>query len=252
MKHFGLISLLLIAVTAYAQQEVVSFQPPHAYDMQRYEAGWNKNPFTLKTAAPVVESVSFAMDLAIGTYYGDSADPTIIIVNTKTNERIRLKKDQPAANGMKLNSVKVGGSRKDVMVEVTLGTETAAIRFNDSYVKQMAAAEMTKAPATQQQTRQPPGAPSKMPLPPTPSQPGKGPTSGNPPANAQTIPVSPGRPGFAPPSVTRPAMNRPPTNVAQLGAAPIVPQATGVNGVPSGPPRRRLIVPTGNAAPNSQ
>ena len=173
MKYGGLpILLFLMAGLAYAQQEAMSFQPPVPHDVQRYEAGWNKNPFTLKTVAPVVDQISFALDLTIGTYFGDSKDPTIIIVNTKTNERISLKQGQPAANGMKLSSVKLGSSRKDVVAEVTLGTETATIRYNDSYVKQMAAAEMSKAPQMQQ-SRQQPGAPLQIPLPQNPSQPGK-------------------------------------------------------------------------------
>ncbi len=124
MNHGGLIVLLLLmAVRACAQQEATLFQPPVPHDVQRYEAGWNKNPFTLKTVAPLVEQVSFAVDLTICTYFGDSADPTIIIANTKTNERISLKQGQPAANGMKLSSVKLGTSRKDVVAQVTLGTE---------------------------------------------------------------------------------------------------------------------------------
>jgi len=229
MKHGGLIILqLLIAVRAYAQQEAMIFQPPVSHDVQRYEAGWNKNPFTLKTVAPVVEQVSFAVDLTIGTYFGDSADPTIIIVNTKTNERISLKQGQPAANGMKLSSVKLGTSRKDLVAQVTLGTETAAIRYNDSYVKQMAAAETTKAPPVQQSHQQP-GTQLKIPTPQNPSQPGK--------TTAQaTTHITPGRPGFVPPSGTRNAVGPPPS-------PPLVSMPPRANAMPSVPIRSRLVGP---------
>ena len=245
MKHGGhIILLLLLAVPALAQQEATIFQPPVPHDVQRYEAGWNKNPFTLKTVAPVVEQVSFAADLTIGTYFGDSADPTIIIVNTKTNERISLKQGQPAANGMKLSSVKWGTSRKDVLAQVTLGTETAAIRYNDSYVKQMAAAETTKA-APMQQSRQQPGTPLIIPMPQNPSQPGRGPAPGTAPSTAQAAPINPGRPGFVQPSGTLNALNPPPST-------PLVSQSTGVQSAPPVPLRRRLVSPSVNSPVISQ
>ncbi len=249
MKHGGLIILLLLmAVRAYAQQEAVIFQPPVPHDVQRYEAGWNKNPFTLKTVAPVVEQVSFAVDLTIGTYFGDSADPTIIIVNTKTNERISLKQGQPAANGMKLSSVKLGTSRKDMVAQVTLGTETAAIRYNDSYVKQMAAAEMSKAPPMQQPHQQP-GTQLKIPTPQNPSQPGRGSAPGTAPSTApstaQTTPIIPGRPGFVPPSGALNAVNPPPST-------PLVSQSADAQGAPPLPVRRRLVGPAPNSPVISQ
>ena len=239
-----IILLLLMAVRAYAQQEAVIFQPPVPHDVQRYEAGWNKNPFTLKTVAPVVEQVSFAADLTIGTYFGDSADPTIIIVNTKTNERISLKQGQPAANGMKLSSVKLGTSRKDMVAQVTLGTETAAIRYNDSYVKQMAAAEMSKAPPMQQPHQQP-GAQLKIPTPQNPSQPGRGSAPGTAPSTAQAAPINLGQPGFVPPSGTFNAVNSPPST-------PLVSQSADAQGAPLVPVRRRMVGPSLNSPVISQ
>ena len=236
MKHGGLIILLLLlAGPAQAQQEAIIFQPPAPHDVQRYEAGWNKNPFTLKTVAPVVEQVSFALDLTIGTYFGDSADPTIIIVNTKTNERISLKQGQPAANGMKLSSVKLGTSRKDLVAQVTLGTETAAIRYNDSYVKQMAAAETNKA-APMQQTQKQPGIPLKIPGQQNPPLPGKGSAPGAAPTTAQAAPITPSRPGFVPPSGTRNAVGPPPS-------PPLVSMPPRANAKPSVPIRSRLVGP---------
>ncbi len=139
------------------------FTPPEAYPTGRYEAGWNKNPFTLKTAPTVAAQVSFARDFAIAAYYGDTKDPTVVVVNTKTGERIRLKKTQAAANGMQLKSVILGSGRKDMVVEVTLGSETSELRFNDEYTKQMAAAETTKAPPGQPSPIVPPAVQKVLP-----------------------------------------------------------------------------------------
>jgi hypothetical protein len=265
LKLGRFIILLWLAGSAYAQQqEAATFLPPRAHEAQRYEAGWNKNPFTLKTAPQVMESVSFAKDLTIGTYYGDAADPTIIIVNTKTNERIRLKQDQPAANGMKLSTVKFGTSRKDVIAEVTLGSETAPIRYNDSYVKQMAAGEMTKAPANQHQ----PGAQQRFQQPQTPAQPVNGAPPGTPPSTAQTASLPPGQTGFVAPGGARGgAPGGPPGGMAggprtalpqmsatgaQPGAAPLVSQAGSGDNAPPVPPRRRFFTPALNGAAISQ
>lgn len=130
---------------SFAQEGAV-FTPPQAYPKERYEAMWGKNPFTLKTAPAVVESVSFAKDLAIASHYGDAENPTIVIVNMKTHERIRLKKGGTSANGVTLKSVKLGDTRKETTVEVTLGSETTEIGYNSDYSNQVAATQGGQAP----------------------------------------------------------------------------------------------------------
>lgn len=132
------------AASGQAQQEEPApapavFTPPQAYPVDRYEAAWSKNPFTLKTAPAVVENISFAKDLAIVSHYGDKANPTIVIVNTKTHERTRLKQGETASNGMKLLSFKLGQTRKETTVEVVLGSETTELKYNSEYMGQMAA-----------------------------------------------------------------------------------------------------------------
>jgi hypothetical protein len=116
-----------------------AFQPPQAYPAERYEAGWDTNPFTLKTAPVVLSKKSFAEDLAIGSYFGSKDDPTVVVVNTKTRERTHLKLASPAANGMTLKSVTIKPSRKDVVAEVALAEESAILRFDDSYIRQVGA-----------------------------------------------------------------------------------------------------------------
>jgi hypothetical protein len=162
---------LLISCASLIAQEGAAFVAPQPYPVSRYEAGWNKNPFTLKTAPVVAASASFAADLAIGSYYGDAENPTVDVVNTKTGERTRLKKDKPAPNGMKLVEVTIGTGRKEVSVNVTLGKEVATLQFNESYLKQVAGsaaaakAAQGKTPAQTQARQLPNGAPGGVPLP---------------------------------------------------------------------------------------
>lgn len=136
------IACLFAAAAPFALAQETSplvFTPPEAYPVDRYEAAWSKNPFTLKTAPAVVESVSFAKDLAIVSHYGDKENPTISIVNTKTHERIRLKKGETASNGVRLTEIRLGETRRDTIVEVVLGSETTELKYNPEYMSQMAA-----------------------------------------------------------------------------------------------------------------
>ncbi len=122
-----------------------TFEVPKAYPLDRYEAGWNKNPFTLKTAPTVVDQDSFAKDLAIGSYFGDAKDPTVVVVNTKTGKRTSLRKSQPEGkDGMQLKELKIGSSRKDAVAEVTMGGQTAEVKFDNDYLKQVAGADAAR------------------------------------------------------------------------------------------------------------
>ncbi len=253
--RLALLILVLASRSFVCAQSDAVFTPPNAYPVSRYEAGWNKNPFTLKTAPVLLESASFAKDLAIGTYYGDAADPTVVLVNTKTHERIPLRKGKPGANGMKLGEVKLGGSRKDITAEVTMGAETSQIHYDDAYLKQVAASEGVKAPQGQQQQQQGrpnpgmppnvqvPGQQMKIPLPSSPGGPG-----GRPAGVASNSPTPmnggmggpgnfsrPGNPGVPSISLSNPSASPSPSPASSSSpVAQLVPE------------RRRLITPAGN------
>jgi hypothetical protein len=131
--------LFLVALVASTLQAEEGFMPPQAHPVDRYEAGWNKNPFTLKTAPIALEKASFAQDLAIGTFYGASTDPTVVVINTKTHERIPMRTGSTAANGMTLQSVSLSPSRRDTTAVVTMEGETAVLHFDESFIRQLAA-----------------------------------------------------------------------------------------------------------------
>ncbi|MHB1080658.1 MAG: hypothetical protein ACYC67_14740 [Prosthecobacter sp.] len=137
--------LLLLACGGLASAaDPAVFTPPQPYPASRYEAGWSKNPFTLKTAAPIAAQDTFARDLAIGAHYGAADNPTVVIVNTKTHERILLRRDQPAPGGMRLKSVHLSSHRSECQVEVLQGTEGATLTYDATYLSQMAAGEASR------------------------------------------------------------------------------------------------------------
>src|SRR5436190_18553599 len=65
-------------------------------------------PAPVPSAEPIVADrpvPAFAQDLVLGSYYGAKDNPTIVLVNTRTHERMPLKKGVPTANGMTLKSL---------------------------------------------------------------------------------------------------------------------------------------------------
>jgi hypothetical protein len=155
MRTF-LIMFLLISGLALAQGQT-AFKPPQVYDVRRYEPGWNKNPFTLKTAPASVTNATFAKDLAIGAFYGSLEDPTIVLVNTKTHERMRLKQGQRSRSGITLDEVNLGVSRGESFVEVRAsGGETALVRFDEGYLRQVAASAAKSTPPASVPPHSPP------------------------------------------------------------------------------------------------
>lgn len=269
---------LTIAASMSSADETSAFTPPKAYPVARYEAGWSKNPFTLKTAPVPVDNPSFAKDLAVATYYGDAENPTIVVVNTKTHERFSLRKDRPAKNGMTLGTVTLADSRKDVTVEVTMGSETSELKFDSGYIQQMAASQPATAPQAGQPLRPQPGMPAGQ-VRPMPGQPGQPrlpipqPKGVTPATTGVSTPMgTPGTPGRAPAALAVPnlAQNAAPgVNVTAPGvnvtasvngsnvnlsvssgapaatANPLVTQVTPTDAPPV-PQRRRIITPVAN------
>ncbi len=242
----GLMSLTYVVGVAALMTNLVTvahgetaFVPPQSYSAERYEEGWNKNPFTIKTAPVAVAKASFAENLAIGSYYGSSEDPTIVVVNTKTGERTRLKTGVES-KGMVLKSASLGSSRRESTAVVTSGGETATLHYDDTYVRQLAAAG----------DRQQPGNGAGA-LPNGPGTPG---AAANPAAGRMLSPTVGG--GTAPPgnpalasrvataqsqsSARGPAMGG---GVVHPGAAPTLPPSAASRVLRTAPTRRVLTAP---------
>lgn len=114
--------------------------PPSPFPEQRYENGWRKNPFTLKTAPVAIQRESFAKNLALGSMYDDVDGVTsVVVVNTKTRERSRLRGQEPGANGMRVEESVIADTRRDSYAVVTMGGEKATLRYDEAFLKQMAA-----------------------------------------------------------------------------------------------------------------
>lgn len=117
------------------------FEPPKKYGIERYMAGWERNPFATPTppsAPAAVESVF--KDLAYTSVYGPQDNPTFTVVNTRTHERYKVTLNTPDKKlGLMLKSFQLGSTRKDASLEVALGSETATLKYAADYAKQAAA-----------------------------------------------------------------------------------------------------------------
>jgi hypothetical protein len=130
-----------------AQAPSLGFTPPKGHDVSRYEAGWARNPFAFKTVPTPPGGGIFARDMAIGSYYGSQENPTIVLVNTKTHERLRLKSGETSITGITLEKVMMGVRRSDCMVEIRgVSGETAQLRFDEAYLRQQAASATRNGP----------------------------------------------------------------------------------------------------------
>lgn len=148
MKMFS--AILLASVAAHDAASTAPFIAPEAHPITRYEAGWKKNPFTLKTAPPAVEKVSFAKDLALAGWRQAGDDNIVILVNTKTKEYTRLKNDEPGPGGMKVKSAHLEDRRADTFVELELKDEKALVRYDETFLKGMATVQLAAAKANPQ------------------------------------------------------------------------------------------------------
>ncbi len=188
MKKLSAILLALSA--AHGAFSSAPFIEPQPHPISRYEAGWEKNPFTLKTAPVAVQKESFAKDLALAGGIVMGEDTTVRLVNTKTREITRLKNHEPGPDGLKVKTAHLEDRRADTFVELERNGETAIVRYDESYQRQMAAQQGAGA------SPNPQGAAPRVP-----TLPGQGVPPGlgtNAPPGMQPQPVSAARPTVAP------------------------------------------------------
>jgi hypothetical protein len=226
MIRLSLFLLLMGSSLALAE----NFVAPEAYPVSRYEAGWQKNPFTLKTAPVVMQQESFARDLALGGISKIAGVTKVVVLNVKTHARIPLTGSEVSQAGISVKAVHLADTRKETFVELASGGQTAVVRYDENVLKQLAATNPTgKTGAGVMQLNPngaPPGAPGAQ-NPPMPMQGGALPMPTNPAQaninNANGAMVSSAlRSGTSPPQSVIPSPTRRRLNNLPL---PIVPPA---------------------------
>lgn len=154
-----LLLILMLGLRCMAAQD--TFKVPERYDAKRYEADWARNPFTLETAPVAAPDNPFAKDLAVASFYGDKANPTVVVVNTKTHQRYTLRKGKESEQGWKLGEVQLGASRQNISAEIWMGNERAVLNYDSEYVRALASTAPQGAPGAAVGKR--PGVPGPVP-----------------------------------------------------------------------------------------
>jgi hypothetical protein len=220
-----LVFSLLLGASLQAAAEEDAFVPPAPYPVERYAPGWQKNPFTLKTAPVAVAKESFARDLALGGISKIGSETKVVLVNVKTRERKTYQNNEAGADGIRVLEVRPATSHRDSFVKVESGGEQAEIRYDESFLKQLAGSQAHMSgirPPAQGNPAQPgaAGMPFQQPSPGNPAPPGM-------PTARATSPAQGGAPAAGAPVRTAPP------GFAQIGIPP------GAN-IPT-PQRRRLL-----------
>lgn len=224
--------LTVLCLAAIPGAAMDGFAPPQAHPVERYQAGWKKNPFTRKTAPVAVTRESFAKDLALAGWRQAGDDTIVILVNTRTREYSRLRNNEATTDGVKVKQAELRDRRADTFVVLERGGETAVVRYNEGFLRQ-AAAQQPLAAATPTQTPQvvagQPGVAGMLAPRPgaSPAAPGNALA-----ASAQPQPAAPNVPTAAPPMPVIP------------GAAPATASPPGKQpNIPTIPRRRMLTAP---------
>jgi hypothetical protein len=133
-------TILLVYLAARADASAAPFAEPKPHPISRYEAGWEKNPFTLKTAPPAIIKESFAKDIALAGWRQAGDDVIVKLVNTKTKEYSSLKNNEPGPDGTRVKSAHLEGRQADMFVELERDKEPpAVVRFDEGFIRTMGA-----------------------------------------------------------------------------------------------------------------
>ncbi|MBL9132359.1 MAG: hypothetical protein JNG86_14235 [Verrucomicrobiaceae bacterium] len=217
------------------------FEQPKKYGIERYMAGWERNPFSTPTPpAPPAAVESVFKEMAYTSIYGPVDNPTFTVVDKRTHERFKLTLNEPdKKKGIVLKNFSLGTTRKDATLEVALGTETATLKYASDYARQPAAAPGARPGGIPGA----PGIPQVIPRPGMPAGNPGAPRTAGPAGNTRNIPQPASAPtvvGAAPP----PATNNPGMNQAGNNMPLSLPGVAGGGGV-------NVVVPPTTATPTS-
>ena len=105
---------------------------PESFPQARYEASWQKNPFLLKTAPIIQVQESWAKDFVLTSLAEIGGVFRVSIRNKVTGESKRLIQGDEGDSEYKVVSVNLQPNRKESSVELSKGTETATLKYDET------------------------------------------------------------------------------------------------------------------------
>jgi len=105
---------------------------PVAFDLSRYEATWDKNPFLLKTTPIAQPTVNWGQDWALAGMFSHNGKVRISIRNKQTNEFKRVTNEPKEGDEYRLVEAKFNRSRKEASAKIAKGTEEAELKYDEN------------------------------------------------------------------------------------------------------------------------
>ncbi len=166
---------------------------PIPFDISRYDSTWEKNPFLLKTAPVVQQTVNWGQDWALASMSKYSGKIRISIRNKQTNEVKRIYNEPKEGDEFRLVEANFNRSRKEASAKIAKGNEEAELKYDENV-----------APVTVNNTMRPAGGVQTQP-------------TGNPGAVNMPGPAGTNRAGLNNSNITKPVM---PTQNGRVFNAP--------------------------------
>jgi hypothetical protein len=108
---------------AFASDEI-----PDGFKADRYQAVWERNPFTIVTPVAEVSQPKMFDKYALVSWLNDDGKDVVFVQNTETNEVQKVTKD-PNANNFRLVAIHKAADPKNAEVVLSNGSEEGAVRF---------------------------------------------------------------------------------------------------------------------------
>lgn len=140
--RIGILAALLFSITSIGS---AGDWPPSAVPLNHYQASWEKNPFNLKTAS-AGKSGGFANDLTLAGISKIGDGTTVLALNGKTGQYLRLSIGHKNADGIEVIEIRENANPREAEVVLRKGTSEAVLKFGDTS-KTTPARRQTKTPA---------------------------------------------------------------------------------------------------------
>lgn len=105
---------------------------PTAFELSRYQASWEKNPFLLKTAPISQPTANWGQDWALAGMFSYNGKIRISIRNKQTNEMKRVSNEVKEGDEFRLVRASFSKSRRDASAVIAKGGQEAELKYDEN------------------------------------------------------------------------------------------------------------------------
>lgn len=105
---------------------------PAAYDLARYQASWEKNPFLLKTAPISQPTANWGQDWTLAGMFSYNGKIRISIRNKQTNEMKRVSNEVKEGDEFRLVRANFSKSRRDASAVIAKAGQEAELKYDEN------------------------------------------------------------------------------------------------------------------------